>query len=155
MLRRWLWVVARSIRVGWAVLFALTCLAERPLFLLTAPVVGAHWVATASLALNRLKLAATGWAISRLHRATPLPGVFAFAATLGFLNLEAWLPFDFPGLIRLAMDAVQDARYCDSLATMVTQHVLLLGCLIAGVCSAARRKRRYRSSTKHLVEALS
>jgi hypothetical protein len=81
--------------------------------------------------------------------------VFAFAATLGFSNLEPWLPFDFPGLIRLAMDAVQDARYCDSLATMVTQHVLLLGCLIAGVCSAARRKRRYRSSTKHLVEALS
>jgi hypothetical protein len=67
-----------------------------------------------------------------VHRTAPLPGVFAFAATLGFFNLEAWLPFDFPALIRLALDALQDARYLDSLATLIAQHVLLLGSLIAG-----------------------
>jgi len=132
MLRRWLWVWARSIAVGWAVLITLTYLAERPLLLLAAPVVGAHWVATAGLTLDCLKLAATGWAVGRMHRTAPLEGVFAFAATLAFFNLEAWLPFDFPGLIRLAMDALQDARYWDSLATTAAQHVLLLGSLIAG-----------------------
>jgi hypothetical protein len=132
MLRSWLWVCARSIAVGWAVLAVLTYLAERPLLLLTAPVVGAHWVATVSLTLDCLKLAATGWAIGRVHRTAPLPGVFAFAATLAFFNLDAWLPFDFPGLIRLALDALQDARYLDSLATLIAQHVLLLGSLIAG-----------------------
>ncbi|MGD0125996.1 MAG: hypothetical protein ABSF46_11580 [Terriglobia bacterium] len=132
MLRRWLWVVARSIAVGWAVLVVLTYLAERPLLFLAGPVVGAHWVETVGLTLDCLKLAATGWAIGRVHRAAPLPGVFAFAATLVFFNLEPWLPFDFPGLIRLAFDALEDARYLDSLATLISQHVLLLGSLIVG-----------------------
>jgi len=132
MLRRWLWVVARSVALGWAVLAVLTYLAERPLLFLAAPIAGAHWVATAGLTLDCLKLAATGWAIGRVHRAAPLPGVFAFAATLSLFDLEPWLSFNVPGLIRLAIDALQDARYWDSLATMVAQHVLLLGSLIAG-----------------------
>jgi len=71
MLRRWLWVVARSIAVGWAVLVVLTYLAERPLLFLAGPVVGAHWVETVGLTLDCLKLAATGWAIGRVHRAAP------------------------------------------------------------------------------------
>jgi len=131
-LRRWLWVAARSIAVGWAVLIALTYLAERPLFFLTAPIVGAHWVATAGLALNCLKLAATGWAIGRLHRKAPLTGVLAFAVTLCLFDLEPWLPVDFPGLMRLATDALHDPRYWGSLAIMVTQHAFLIGSLIAG-----------------------
>jgi len=127
-----LWRVARSIAAGWAALIALTYLAERPLLLLIAPVVGAHWVATASLWLDCLKLAATGWAIGRLHRAAPLPGVLAFAATLSLFNLEAWAPLDVPWLIRLAMDAVRDTRYWGPLATLAAQHVLLFGSLIVG-----------------------
>ena len=110
MLRRWLWVVARSIAVGWAVLIGLTYFVERPLLPVMARIVGPHWMATAGLALDCLKLAATGWAVGRVQRTAPLRGVFAFAATLAFFNLEAWLPFDFPGLIRLAVDALQDAR---------------------------------------------
>jgi hypothetical protein len=132
MVRRWLWILARSIAVGWAVLIVLTYLAERPLLLLTAPIVGAHWVATASLTLNCLELAATGWVIGRLHRTTPLPGVLAFAATLSLFSLEAWLPLDVPGLIRLAMDALHDTRYWGPFANMTVQHVLLFGSLIAG-----------------------
>ena len=100
-------MVVRSIAAGWAALVALTYLAERPLLLSTAPFVGAHWVATASLLLDCLKLAATGWATGRLHRAAPLPGVLALAATLGLFNLEAWMPLDAPWLIRLAVDAVR------------------------------------------------
>ena len=125
-------MVARSIAVGWATLIALTYLAARPLLLLTAPVVGAHWVATASLALDCLKLATTGWAIGRLHRTAPLTGVLAFAVTLGVFNFEAWLPLDLEGLIRLAMDAAHDTRYWGPLAAMAAQHALLFGSLIAG-----------------------
>jgi hypothetical protein len=132
MVRRWLWMALRSLAVGWTVLIALTYLAERPLFLLTAPLVGAHWVATASLTLNCLKLAATGWVIGRLHRKTALPGVLTFAATLSLFSFEAWLPLDVPGLIRLAMDALHDTRYGWPLATMAAQHALLFGSLIAG-----------------------
>jgi hypothetical protein len=132
MVRRRLWMVVRSIAVGWAALVALTYLAERPLLLLTAHVVGAHWVATAGLWLDCLKLAATGWAIGRLHRAAPLPGVLAFAATLSLFNLEAWVPLDVPWLIRLAMDAARDSRYWGPFATLVAQHVLLFGSLIVG-----------------------
>ena len=125
-------MAVRSLAVGWAVLIALTYLAERPLFLLAAPVVGAHWVATAGLTLDCLKLAATGWAIGRLHRTTPLPAVVVFAASLSLFSFQAWLPLDVPGLIRLALDAVHDPRYWGPLATMAAQHVLLFGSLIAG-----------------------
>ena len=132
MARRRLWLVARSIVLGWAVLIALTYLAERPLLLLIVPIVGAHWAATASLAVDCLKLVATGLAIGLLHRAAPLPGVLVFAATLSVFNLEAWLPLDVPWLIQLAVDAVHDARYWGPVATIVVQHVLLFGSLIAG-----------------------
>lgn len=132
MLRRWVWIALRSIAVGWVVLIALTYLAEHPLFLLAAPLMGPRWAATASLALNCLKLAATGWVIGRLHRTTALPGVLLFAATLTLFSFEAWLPLDVPGLIRLATDALHDTRYWWPLATMAAQHVLLFGSLIAG-----------------------
>jgi len=132
MVRHWLWMALGSLAVGWAVLIALTYLAERPLFLLTAPLVGEHWVATASLALNCLKLAATGWVICRLHRNTALPAMLTFAATLCLFSFEVWLPLDVPGLIRLAVDALHDTRYWWPLATMAAQHVLLFGSLIAG-----------------------
>ncbi len=132
MVRRWLWLAFRTLAVGWAVLIALTYLAERPLFLLTAPLVGAHWVATASLTLNCLKLAATGWVIGRLQRKTALPAMLIFAVTLSLFSFEVSLPLDVPGLIRLAMDALHDSRYWWPLATMAEQHVLLFGSLIAG-----------------------
>jgi hypothetical protein len=125
-------MAARSIAAGWAALIALTYLAERPLLRLTAPIVGPQWVATVSLSLDCLKLVATGWAIGRLRRASPLPGVLAFAATVALFNFEAWQPLDIPGLIRLAMDAVYDVRYWEPLATMAAQQVLLFGSLVAG-----------------------
>ena len=132
MVWRWLWVAVRSIAAGWAALIALTYLAERPLLLLTAPIVGPHWVATASLSLACLKLAAAGWTVGRLHRTAPLPGLLAFAATLGLFNFEAWQPLDVPGLIRLAMDAVHDIRYWEPLTTMAVQQALLFGSLVVG-----------------------
>jgi len=131
-LRHRLWMLARSIAVGWATLIALTYLAQRPLLRLTAPLVGPHWIATASLALNCLKLLATGWAIGRLHRAAPLTGMLAFAATLALFNLDPWLPLDLQQLIRLGIDAAKSARYWGPLATMAAQHILLFASLFAG-----------------------
>jgi hypothetical protein len=132
MARHWLWMVARSIAAGWATLITLTYLAEHPLLRLTAPLVGPHWLATASLTLDCLKLLATGWAIGRLHRAAPLICVVAFAATLALFNLDPWLPLDLQQLIRLAMDAAHDTRYWGPLAAMAAQHILLFGSLFAG-----------------------
>ena len=122
----------RSLAAGWAVLITLTYLAERPLFLCVAPLVGPRWVATASLTLDCLKLAAAGWVIGRLHRKTLLPALFIFALSLCLFSFEEWMPLDVPGLIRLATDALGDSRYGLPLATMATQHVLLFGSLIAG-----------------------
>jgi hypothetical protein len=132
MLRRRLRIAAQSILVGWAALFLLTYILERPLILWTAPLVGAHWLATAKLALDCLALAATGWIIGRLHRSAPLLGVLAFAATLGFFNLDPLLSIDIPLLLRLAVDALRDTSYLSGLATMADQDLFLLGSLIVG-----------------------
>jgi hypothetical protein len=61
MLRRPLFVVLRSVLTGWAVLFALTYLVERPILIWTAPLAGARWIATSKLSLDCFMLAGTGW----------------------------------------------------------------------------------------------
>jgi len=130
--RRWVWTWARPIAAGWGALLALTYLAERPLLRLTVPWVGPRWVATASLLLGALKLAAAGWAAGRLHPRAPLRGMLAFALTLCFFSFQALLPIDVPWLARLAIDATQDARYWGALAGLAAQHLLWFGSLIAG-----------------------
>jgi len=130
--RRWAWPIAKSIALGWAALLTLTYLVEQPLLRLTAPLVGLHWIATASLFAKGLTLAASGWAAGRLNRAAQLWGVLAFAATLAIFSFDFLLPLDVPGLLRLAADALEDTRYLGTLATIVGQHVFLFGSLIAG-----------------------
>lgn len=113
-------------------LFALTYLLERPLLVWTAPLVGSHWVATVKLALDCLVLVATGWAIGRLDRSAPLPGVLAFAATLAFFDLDPLLDLNVIPLARLAADVVRDTRYLGVLATVAVPYLLQFGSLIAG-----------------------
>jgi len=133
MLRRRLQIVVRSILVGWAALLALTYLAERPLLLWTAPLLGDHWVATAKLSLDCLTLAATGWLVGRLSRSAPLFGALAFGATLAVCaNLNPSFGIDFVVLIRLAGEALHDSRYLSALATLAAQHVFLYGSLMVG-----------------------
>jgi hypothetical protein len=132
MLPNRLFIVARSILVGWGTLFALTDLVERPLLIWTIPLLGSHWVATAKLSLDCLALAATGWLIGRLHRPAPLLGVLAFAATLAFCNLDPLLDTNVLWLIRLAADAVRDTHYLGSFATTTAQYLFLFGSLIVG-----------------------
>ena len=55
-MRHRLLIAARSILLGWAALFAVTYLAERPLLRWTAPVLGASWLPTAQLAFECVAL---------------------------------------------------------------------------------------------------
>jgi len=132
MVRRWLWMALRSLAAGWAVLIALTYLAERPLLVGLAPLVGPRWVSTASLTLDCLKLAATGWVIGRLHRKNVPAAILIFALSLCLFSFEEWTPLDVQGLVRLATDAFLDSRYWLPLATLATQHALLFGSFLAG-----------------------
>lgn len=132
MLRRRLYIAARSILLGWATILALGYLVERPLLIWTAPLVGAHWVATVKLSLDCLALAATGWIIGRLHRDAPLLGTVAFAVTLALFNLDPLLDTNVVLLIRVLAAAFGDLRNLDSLGTALVQYCLLFGCLIAG-----------------------
>lgn len=132
MLRHRLLIAAASILVGWAVVFALTYFLERPLLVWTAPIAGAHWVATVKLALDCLVLAASGWVIGRLDRSAPLPGALAFTATLAFLHLDPLLDLNLIPLIRLASAAVRDTRYLGIWATAAVPYLFQFGSLIAG-----------------------
>ena len=64
-MRHRLLISARSILLGWAALFGITYLVERPLLLLSAQFLGASWVPTVQLALECAGLAAVGWLIGR------------------------------------------------------------------------------------------
>ena len=127
-----LWIAARSILSGWAALFLITYLVERPLLIVTAHWLGASWFPTARLGLDCTALAATGWTVGRLHRSAPVLAVLAFAATLLFRDFDPLLGLNVPWLIRLAADAVRDSIYLESLAATAASHALLLGSLIAG-----------------------
>jgi hypothetical protein len=130
MLRARLLAAVGSVLAGWATLFALTYIIERPLLIWTARLVGAHWVATAKLSLDCLALAAAGWVIGRLDRS--LLGAFAFAGTLGFCNLDPLLDIDVPRLIGLTVDAVRDPRIWTALPTIAVQYLFLFGSLVVG-----------------------
>ena len=132
MLRRPLFVVLRSVLTGWAVLFALTYLVERPILIWTAPLAGARWIATSKLSLDCFMLAGTGWAIGRLQRSAPLPGALAFAVTLAFHNFDPWLGVDVPWLVRLGANALHEPLYRDPFSTIAVHYLLLFGSLIVG-----------------------
>jgi len=127
-----LWIAMRSILSGWAALFLITYLLERPLLIVTAPWMGASWFPTARLGLDCTALAAAGWTVGRLHRSAPMLSVLAFAATLTFRDFGPLLGLNVPWLIRLAADAMRDSLYLESLAATAASHVLMFGSLIAG-----------------------
>jgi hypothetical protein len=131
MLRRPVFILLLSVLLGWGVLLALTYLLEPPILSCTAPLVGAHWVATAKLSLDCFMLAGTGWVIGRLHRSAPLLGALAFAATLAVHNVDPLLNLDMPSLLRLAVHAGEPG-YLGPLSTTAVQYLLLFGSLLVG-----------------------
>ena len=131
-LRHRILTVICSIVTGWAVLFPVTYLLERPLITWAARLVGAYWLATAKVSLDCMALAATGWMIGRLNRSGPVLGALAFAAALGFFNLDPMLDISLRWLIRLGADAFRDSAYLEPFATTAVQHFLLFVSLMGG-----------------------
>ena len=125
-------ILARSILVGWTMLFALAYAVEHPLLSWTARLLGASWFVTIRIILDCMGLAAVGWVIGRFHRGAPVLGVLAFAATLSFRDLDPLVAVNVPWLVRLTKDTLRDSLYLESLMATVVQHVLLFGSLIVG-----------------------
>lgn len=130
-MRRRLVISVRSILLGWAALFGITYLVERPLLLLTAHFIGASWLPTEQLALACAGLAAIGWIIGRWNRFDAMAAALIFAATLAIWNVGL-VPLDLPWLFRLILDSFQNLRYLESLLTALATHGLLFGSLLAG-----------------------
>jgi hypothetical protein len=129
---RRLWILARSILLGWATLFAATYVVERPLLRWTAPLLGASWVPTVLLTLECVVLLATGWMVGRWNRPDARPAVLVFAAMLAIWNFGLVPGIDFPWLFRLISDSFESARYLESLVTAAATHGLLFGSLFVG-----------------------
>lgn len=127
-----LWILARSILIGWATLLAISYLLLRPLLIWTAPMIGASWFPTVQLSLQCSALAGTGWVVGHLNGSGAMVGVLVFSATLTPWDFGQVLAINVPGLIRLTMDAFRDPRYFDSLIATAGAQTLLFGSLIVG-----------------------
>jgi hypothetical protein len=125
-------IMAQSILLGWAVLFAATYLLERPLLRWTAPLLGASWLPTAQLALQCAALAATGWVVGRWNHLDAIRAVLVFAAMLAAWNFGLVPAIDVPWLFQLIKDSLGNARYLESLITAAVTHALLFGSLFVG-----------------------
>jgi hypothetical protein len=129
-MRHRLLIPARSILLGWAALFALTYLVERPLLSWTAPLLGASWLPTAQLTLQCVALFATGWVIGWLRGR--FITVLVFAVMLAIWNFSLVPAIDLPWLFRLTIDAFGNPRFLESLITSAATHALLFGSLFVG-----------------------
>jgi hypothetical protein len=129
--RHRLLISVRSILLGWAALFGITYLVERPLIFLTAQFLGAHWVPTEQLALTCLGLVATGWIIGRWNRLDGMASALIFAAMLAVWNFDL-VPINLSWLYRLILDSFQDVRVLEPMLTSLVTHTFLLGSLLAG-----------------------
>lgn len=132
MVRRRLLTSIRWIFIGWVTLLAIAYLFERPLLLWTAPFLGNEWFPTARLGADCCAFAGAGWVTGRWNRPNCLLAVSVFAATLTVWDFNPLLPIDVPWLLHLAVNALRDSRYLESLITTAATHALLFGCLIAG-----------------------
>jgi hypothetical protein len=130
-MRHRLLISARSILLGWAALFGITYLVERPLLLLSAHALGATWLPTEQLALACVGMTATGWIIGRWNRLDAMAAALIFAAILALSDFGL-VPVNFPWLLRLMVDTFENARYFESFVTSLATHVLLFGSLLVG-----------------------
>jgi hypothetical protein len=148
-MRKRLFLAARSILLGWVMLLLIAYVLERPLLNLIGTIFGASWFPTFHLMLDCLVLAVTGWAIGRFAPANPILGVLAFAATLTFPNFGEIVEINIPWLLKLAGDALGDARYWESLGYTAVIQMFLFGSLVGG----AMLSRRSRATALSIVDA--
>jgi len=132
-MRQRLFVALRSIPIGWVTLVLLVFLLERPLLIWTAPVIGAQWIATATLGLDCAVLAATGWVVGRIGRPSSMLGVLVFAATLTVWDVSFLVEINVPWLLRLVGHSLGgDSSYLGSLVSTALGQTLLFGSLMGG-----------------------
>jgi hypothetical protein len=133
MTRHRLVIALRSIPIGWVSLGLMVYLLEHPLLHFAAPVIGAQWIATATLGLDCAALAATGWVVGRRARPRPMLGVLVFAATLTVWDMSFMVGIDVPWLLRLVVHALSgDGSNLDSLVSTAASQALLFGSLLGG-----------------------
>jgi len=139
-MRHRLLITARSILLGWTMLYVVTKLVERPMLSWAAALLGASWLPTAQLALACVALAATGWILGRWDRLGAVPAVLVFAVMLAVWNFGLVPAIKVAWLFRLMVDAFGDARYLESLIAAAATHALLFGSLIAGAMLSRPRR---------------
>ena len=147
-MRHRLLISARSILLGWATLFVLTRLVERPLLVWATPLLGASWLPTAQLALECAALAATGWIIGRWNQYGPIPVVVVFAAMLAVWDFGLVPAINIRWLVQLAADSAGNARYLESLVTAAATQALLFASLVTG----ARLSRPRQAAPMSIVD---
>jgi hypothetical protein len=126
----------RSCLVGWAALFAVLFLIERPLIQGAAPLLGGPWIPTAQLALECCGFAAVGWLIGRWGKL----GVGIFAATLVLPNFGYVPSINLPWLFHLLLNCFQNVRYLEPFLTALATHIFLFGSLFIGVHLSGARQ---------------
>ena len=129
--------MAISIAAGWATILPLGLLVDHMLLREAARWLGAVWLPTVRVCLDCMALAAAGWTIGRVQRRMGstmlLAGALGFTASMSFTDLDGLIGLNVPWLLRLGADAVRDSVYRESFAATAGQHILLLGCLFAGM----------------------
>jgi hypothetical protein len=138
--------VFRGVLLGWAILFCLVYLLERPLLNLTAPWLGPGWFPIANQLLDCLALAAAGWMAGRSNRTDALLTVLIFAATLTPWDFGELLSINVPWLVRLTQNALGNSRYVESLVSAAANQTLLFGSLIAGGLLSRPRRPMLQST---------
>jgi hypothetical protein len=130
-------IALRSLIAGWAALFILTVVVERPIIRWIGAALGPNWIPTVQLIAACVGLFVTGWIIGRWGRL----GVFLFAATIAVWNFGLVREIDIPWLGRLLIDCFGNSRYLESFFTSLATHVFLFGSLFAGATLSRARER--------------
>jgi hypothetical protein len=126
----------RAILTGWVVLFFLSYAVERPLLAVGYRFIGGSWSATFSVMLDCLTLAASGWAVARLHRPWQTAMLLVFMLSLAPFDVASYtgqtMALNLPWLVKLAWNLAGDSRYLIGFLSSLVTNGLLLACLWTG-----------------------
>jgi hypothetical protein len=126
----------RAILTGWVVLFLLSYAVERPFLALGYRWIGGASWSTVSVLLDCGALAASGWAVARLHRPWQTAMLVAFTLSLAPFDVASYtgqtMALNLPWLTKLAWNVIGDSRYFTGLLASLASNGLLLACLWAG-----------------------
>jgi hypothetical protein len=123
----------RAILTGWVVLFFLSYAVERPFLALGYRWIGGSWWQTASVLLDCCALAASGWAVARLHRPWQTAMLAVFTLSLAPFDIASLtgqtMALNFPWMLKQAWNVAGDSRYLLGFISSLATNGLLLACL--------------------------